>query len=167
MIREPKVPLRTPGFNLMLLSDLIKFYRSIITLNILRDLPWLSQQKTLLKVSIQPFFQKCILNADAAFMDFAVETKCLNFSFSNSISQNFDPGKSSCLTFISKKFKKANQTDAFLGPFGILCQSLSGFEQIFLEIWQREDPEKTAFLKAPRFKAPRFKAPRFKAPHRP
>ena len=27
--------------------------------------------------------------------------------------------------------------------------NLSDFEQIFRELWQREDPKKTAFLKAP------------------
>ena len=30
-----------------------------------------------------------------------------------------------------------------------LCQSLSDFEQIFREIWQREDSENAAFIKAP------------------
>ena len=51
------------------------------------------------------------------------------------------------LTFIWSKFKKKNQRDVFLTPFGMLCQRLSDFEQIFHDIWQREDPEKTAFLK--------------------
>ena len=46
------------------------------------------------------------------------------------------------------EIQKTNLTDVFRSPFGILCQSFSDFEQIFLEIWQREDPEKTAFLKA-------------------
>ena len=38
----------------------------------------------------------------------------------------------------------------FLGSFGILCQRFSDFEQIFLEIWQREDRLKIAILKDPR-----------------
>ena len=39
-------------------------------------------------------------------------------------------------------------SDVFLSPSGILCQNFSDFDQIFREIWQREDPEETAFLKA-------------------
>ena len=42
-------------------------------LNRLYDLLWLTQQKALLKILIKPFFRKCILNKDAAFMDFAVK----------------------------------------------------------------------------------------------
>ena len=55
---------------------LIKFYTSIIGLNRLSDLLVLTQKKALLKVLIKTFLQKCILNADTAFIDFAVETKC-------------------------------------------------------------------------------------------
>ena len=36
----------------------------------------IAQQKALLKKLIKTFLQKCILRADAAFMDFAVEAKC-------------------------------------------------------------------------------------------
>ena len=50
------------------------------------------------------------------------------------------------LTFIEKKKLKKNKLTAF----GILCQTLNDFEQIFCDIWQRKDLEKTAFLKAPR-----------------
>ena len=38
--------------------------------------------------------------------------------------------------------------DVLLSLFGIFCQRLRHFEQIFREIWQREDAEKTAFLRA-------------------
>ena len=34
-----------------------------------------SSRKTLLKILIKIFLQKCILNANAAFIDFAAETK--------------------------------------------------------------------------------------------
>ena len=43
------------------------------------------------------------------------------------------------------KQKKANETYVFLSPFGILLQSLTDFEQIFREIWQREDPKNAVF----------------------
>ena len=57
------------------LSRLIKFYTSITRFNRLSVLIGLTQQKALLEVLIKPFLWKCILNTNAAFMDFAVETK--------------------------------------------------------------------------------------------
>ena len=58
------------------LSGLIKFYINIMRLNRLSHLLGLAKQKALLNILIKTFLQKCILNANVAFMDCAVETKC-------------------------------------------------------------------------------------------
>ena len=53
----------------------MSFYTSIIRLNRLSDLLGLAQRKALSKILMKTFLQKCILNANAAFMDCAAETK--------------------------------------------------------------------------------------------
>ena len=50
------------------LGGLIKFYTSIIRLNRLNGLLGRAQKKALLEILIKTFLQKCVLNADAAFM---------------------------------------------------------------------------------------------------
>ena len=47
-----------------------------LALNGLSDFLRPVQQNALLKILIKTFLRKYILNADAAFMNFAVETKC-------------------------------------------------------------------------------------------
>ena len=55
-------------------------------LNRLSDFLGLAEKKALLQILIKTFLEKFILNADAAFTDFAVKTKCFR---KNNVKEKF------------------------------------------------------------------------------
>ena len=81
------------------LSGLIKFHTNI-RLNRLSDLLGPAKQKALLNILIKTFLQKCILNANATFMDCAVEAKCFR---KNSVKKKFQTNWLIELTYLASK----------------------------------------------------------------